>query len=131
MESAPPKEDQAEREPSDKEQMIARLSHLLNNYSDEIPSERMFGDRTHKVSAAWFQDAFSTIRYILEVHLELPELKKKVEIFFRTFIARRNAALEAMQRGEQSDSFVATTKEEIDTMNALLREVMGNMQNST
>ena len=130
MKNKPEGSRSTEREEPTAEQMVAHLSHYLNDYSDEIPTERVIGKREHKVNTAWFQGAFSNIRYTLSVFLNNPELERKVESFFQPFSARRREGLEAMRRGEQPDSFVPTTRDEIDTMNALLQEVIENLQNN-
>ena len=130
MTNTPEGGERTERERPSAEEMVARLSSYLNDYSDEIPTERILGQRTHKVNTAWFQGAFSNMRFVLNVFLKNQDLAQEVEAFFKTFSARRHEGLEAMRRGEQPDSFVPTTREEINQMNALLRKVIENLQNS-
>lgn len=105
---------------AEKQIWIDRLEKLLNGHSNDIPEERVTGQRTHKVNTAWFQGSISTLRCVAD-DLNDAQLMADIKSFTKTFSARRIAAEEAMQRGEQSDNFCKTTREEIDTMNVLLK----------
>lgn len=114
-----------ERERPTAEEMVARRSHYLDDYSDEIPEQRIIGGGDYKVRGNWFQGAFSTTKFILHVYLNNPALWNKVTEFEERFRARRVAAYEAMKRGEQPDSFTPTTREENEAHNCVLRNFWG------
>jgi|GEM_PF-5812755 len=105
---------------AEKQTWIDRLEKRLNGHSNDIPQERVTGQRTHKVNTAWFQGSISTLRCVAD-DLNDARLMADIKSFAETFSVRRIAAEEAMQRGEQADNFCETTREEIDAMDALLR----------
>lgn len=105
---------------AEKQIWIDRLEKRLNGYSNDIPQERVTGQRTHKVNTAWFQGSASTLRRVAD-GLNDTQLIADIRSFGETFSTRRKAAEEATQRGEQIDNFCKTTREEIDAMDALLR----------
>ena len=127
MGNTPPEDLQTEEEKPSAKEMVARLSHYLDDYSDEIPEEKILGVGKHKVRGSWFQGAINTAKFVSLVYLDNQNLLQKVTEFEVRFRNRRVAATEAMERGEQPNNFTTTTREEIDTMNALLREVRENL----
>lgn len=131
MKNTPEGDRSIECEKSKIEEMVSRLSHYLYDYSEEIPQERVTGNHNYKVSGSWFQGAISNMKYVVHFMLDDLSLRQEVETFASQIITRRHDGLEAMRRGEKPDSFVPTTKEEIEQANTLLIKVIKNLQNST
>ena len=112
----------------DLQEMIAILSHYLNDYSDEIPTERVTKEQRSKVTTTWFRSINKHLQYTLFYFLSKNKaLENERASFFKTWRERRMAATEKMQRGQRQDDFVPTTKEEIDAMNTLLKKVIENL----
>lgn len=108
------------------QEMVQILSHLLENFSEEIPDDPLNGTRTHKVVIGWFQPALSNLQYAAHFMLEDEEFLARIQNFIRQFHARRN---EHLRNHSQPDNYVPTTREEIDEANALLRETIEKLSN--
>lgn len=101
------------------------LTHLLNDFSDEIPTQHLHGEGFYKVRGVWFQASFSTLRTSI-AYGWIPDkdgsFKQEIESFLYSFNAPRQAAANEVANGTRQNSFIATTADEIAKMNDLLRE---------
>ncbi len=109
--------------------IIKNLHDLLENFSDEIPQERIFGKSQYKVRGNWFQGVQSNL--FLAIYLGLikeESFKKEIEEFFSSFREKRKLAITEMSKGLRKDSFVATTREEINTANSFIKKALGILE---
>ena len=122
----------APAENNENHQLIARLSKRLNDWSNVIPDEMIFGAGAYKMRGNWFNGTISLIKAIfLRKQVIDLVLEREVEEFITAYRARRMAAREAMQRGELQDANVRTTKEEIDTVDGFIRRCIEKLRDST
>lgn len=72
MGNSPEEGRSTERERPTAEEMVARLSHFLDDFSNEIPEKRVIGAGDYKVRRNWFQGALSNAKFVLDVYLSNP-----------------------------------------------------------
>ncbi|MFH0873754.1 MAG: hypothetical protein V1846_02840 [Candidatus Komeilibacteria bacterium] len=129
MENIPDVSKRQERNKLTPEEMTARLHNYLNDFDDDIPQERVT-DGNFKVRNNWLQGALSNIRYTAHFILADASLREEADMLVKQINNRRLLGVEAMERGEQTDSFVPTTKKEIEQVNTLLKKAIDSLQDN-
>lgn len=134
MDTAEPKEIRAERV----KEHIRRLKHLLEDFSDEIPSRIIDGEgdenrNKYKIRGRWFLAVMDTIDLaITECGIEDESFTIDFEKFSSEYEKKRidRRALIDAGKFEEAGEHLLNTKEEIDAANDLLRRLIENLQNS-
>lgn len=112
-------ESDLENEPSLKEEMLKWLERLLNEWSDEVPEEILHGEGKFKVRVNWWNAVTGWMNVIMGKNLiEDDELIERMKKFVKTYAGR-----DYWQRGHKR-----TTKEDIDTANHLLTDMIGYLK---
>lgn len=106
-----------------REQTLQLLRDQLKNYSSDIPEGAILGHGAYKVRGSWLQGAISLLRFANETCLN-DQLEDEIERVAAPIIQRRSDALKAVSEGKARDSFVKTTQEEIESIDALLGKVI-------
>lgn len=110
------------------QKLIDALNRLLNEWSDKIPEYPVHGEK-YKVSGTWFTSAYNYLRVITDKLLTDNEFKEKIEKFFSEYNQKRNIKFSQIGQNGAKDSFVKTTKEEIEAVERLLREAIEKLEN--
>jgi len=111
---------------------ISTFSHLLNDFSDDIPNEIVAGTGNYKVRRGeWLGPVVFDLDWAIRIGLITDEQLIEDINHFTEGIQRRNEERrKALNEGTAEGDHIMTTREEINTANSLLKRTIENLQNS-